>query len=813
MALERIGIGGVLKFDANRAIGNMKRAGVSFGKLNKRAATLGRGVNRLGTAVPAGAAAFAGMSATIGAAFGSAAKFEQQMSVVNSVLDDTNKKFLPQLTTLAKEMGASTSFSATRAGQGIEAMGRAGASASDIMDGLGGVLNAAAAEGIDLGRTSEIVSDIINGMGLTFKDATRVADVLAFTSKSVSTKISLLGGSFKDAAAQARGMGLSLETTAAALGAISDTGLKGTRTGRTFARMLQKLEKPSKKAAAFMEEYNIQLTGADGKMKDIFEITKLFDTALKKTKDELKRSGLATEIFGTIGKKAFGAIALSLKKVGPKNVLRLRENLEKAKGTAAEMASVRLDNLIGSITLFGSALEGLNIEVFSSFLPLLKKGFQGITTAIQGVVKGLIALSKPGRKGREEFDKLGETTQAVVLGLRDGIEFISDSWKTFLSLIKSVGAFIKSGLGSEGVRAFTKFAFVIGVAAVAMSPLLLALGAAVVIISSVLIPAISGLGAIISAVGVPILAIAAAGIVGWQLFGKQIATFVTGLKSGLMPSLEALGVIWTALLDEVMVSFSSVVSAWNGGTKRMSRDYSEFGKAVGSTLVFILKRVLKVMGFLVTAFSKMMIFVLSVGNAIWTGLNAPLKFAIDLILNLQDAWTELVNGNILKGIAKIGLAIVDSILTPFRILVRMAVKFGKSIGFNIPESLSRFAEQGFSGLAFGRDDVGAVPGARTPASAPNLLPAASPAAQAAIASAKGKKDSDKGMLDAFLASMRNAEKQKIEINNNLSIDGRETAIATQRHKVELQERAGFKATPWQRRMSIEAGGVPVASGG
>lgn len=810
MALERVGIGGILKFSADAAIGNMKRAGVAFNNLQGRAARVGSGMSKLGGGVAAGSLAMAGVSAGVGVAAGAAANFEEQMSVVNSIMDKTNRERLPELTDLAKKMGATTSFSATQAGQGIEAMARAGANAQDIMDGLGGVLNAAAADGIDLGSATTIVSTIVKSMGLTFNDATRVADVLAKTSSKTNTDITGLGDSFRYAAAQSKSMGIDLETTAAALGAVADSLGKGSIGGTSFSNMLVKMTKPSKEASKFMSKYGIKITDATGKMRDIFDITQDFSNVLGRIKDDGQRARMETEVFGVRGKKAFSALATALKDPS-KNLRDLREQLKNASGSAKEMAELRLDNVIGAFTLFRSATEGLFIEVFGPMLPFVKKGIQDVTNAVSGVVQGLQLLKKPGTESRKEFMKLGTTTRAVAEGINDAIAFINNGWKKLVNAFQEGQSFIKNKLGFVGIRTFSKWAVIFSIVTAAITPVVLAFGAIAFVISSAVIPVVSGLISILSAVAGPILLIAAIGIAAWKAYGQEIVTFIAGLKMGLMPILGALKEIWIQLLDDVKVAWDSIVFAWTGGTQSMAGNWEEFGRVVGVVLLTILTTAVDVIHIAIMAFTGLVTGAIAIGKAIWSFVNAPLKFMLDFILNLQDAWGDLITGNILRGITKIGLAIIDNILIPFRALIRAGVKFGKAIGFNVPDSLARFAEQGFTGLAFGRDNVGAVPDQQAPPSAPGKR--ASPAAEAAARAEKRSKESDKTAKELAEAIKKLPEKQKIEIKNDVCLDGREISIASEKHKVELKDRAGFKATPWQRRMAVEAGGVPVASAG
>jgi len=360
------GIGVKFTFDAAKALKQMNLVSKGMIGLNNAVDKVGPSVARAGRILKTGLAV-GGLAATavMAKAISTAANFEQQMSAVSAV-SNASAADMQRLTAQAKEMGATTSFSATQAAQGQELLARAGFSTTQIMQALPGVMNAAAAEGMDLATATSIVSDSVKAFGLEAGDATRVADVLALASSKSNTNMVGLGEGIAYSAAQMHGLGYSIENTSAALGVLADAGLKGSMGGTSLTNAFVKMSKPSKEASNMMKKWGISLTDADGKMKSMGTIVDLFKGKLDGIKDTAKRQAMMTELFGIRGQKAMAALMLK----GGKSIDAFSETLQNSTGAASKMAQKRLDNLKGAMTLFKSVIEGLFIETGGGFFGL-----------------------------------------------------------------------------------------------------------------------------------------------------------------------------------------------------------------------------------------------------------------------------------------------------------------------------------------------------------------------------------------------------------------------------------------------------------
>ena len=166
-----------------------------------------------------------------------AADFEAQMSKVKAISGATGQEF-DDLQAKAREMGAKTKFSATEAGEAFEYMAMAGWKSEDMMEGIEGIMNLAAASGEELGTTSDIVTDALTAFGLSAKDSAHFADILAAASTNANTNVSMLGESFKYVAPVAGSLGFSAEDVSVALGLMANSGIKASQAGTSLKNLL-----------------------------------------------------------------------------------------------------------------------------------------------------------------------------------------------------------------------------------------------------------------------------------------------------------------------------------------------------------------------------------------------------------------------------------------------------------------------------------------------------------------------------------------------------------------------------------------------
>ena len=298
------------------------------------------------------------------------------MSQVQAISGATGDD-LQKLTDLAKEMGAKTKFSASEAAEGYQYMAMAGWKTEDMLSGLPGIMNLAAASGESLGTTSDIVTDALTAMGLQAGDSAHFADVLAAASSNSNTNVSMMGETFKYAAPLAGALGYNIEDLAQAVGLMANSGIKGTQAGTSLRSILTRLADPPKDCAAAMEEYNISMTNSDGSMKSLMEVMENMRDSLGGL-DEQEQAAAASAIGG---QEAMSGL-LAIVNASEGDFAKLSSAIDNADGSAERMAEVMQDNLQGKITILKSALEGVGIAAFEKFQQPLEDAVDNVTEAV-----------------------------------------------------------------------------------------------------------------------------------------------------------------------------------------------------------------------------------------------------------------------------------------------------------------------------------------------------------------------------------------------------------------------------------------------
>lgn len=323
----------------------------------------------IGTAAALGAALYAGPVKK-------AAEFEAQMSSVQAI-SGASAGDMAKLTALAKDMGATTQFTAVESGKALEYMAMAGWKTKQMIGGLPGIMNLAAASGEDLGSVSDIVTDALTAFRMNAEDAGRFADVLAQASSNANTNVGMMGATFQKVAPVAGALGYSVEDMSLAIGLMANASIKADVAGTSLKTSLANMAKPTKQMKAYMDRYGISLTRSDGTMKTFREVVDNLRGSLGGL-SEAEQVAAATAIFG---KESFAGM-LAVVNASDEDYKKLSDSINNAKGAAERMAAIKLDNLEGDITLMKSALDGLQIAIGDALLPTFRAGTQGITDFI-----------------------------------------------------------------------------------------------------------------------------------------------------------------------------------------------------------------------------------------------------------------------------------------------------------------------------------------------------------------------------------------------------------------------------------------------
>ena len=418
--------------DISGAQEGIKKVGDEATSLNSKLANAAKGFGKF--AVKAIGWASTAVSAIGGYVTKVGADFESAMSEVSAISGATGDE-LDALTQKAKEMGASTKFSASESAEAFKYMAMAGWETSDMLDGISGVMNLAAASGEDLAEVSDIVTDAITAFGLQASDSAHFADVLAAASNSANTNVAMLGGSFKYVAPVAGALGYSIEDVSVALGMMANSGIKAEQAGTSMRAILSRLAKPTKEVNNAFSELGISaseaLTNADGSMKPLSETIEILRGRMSGL-DEATKASVASGIAGTEAMSGLLAIVNS----SDADFEKLTESIANADGTAQRMAETMEDNLEGAITIMKSAVEGFGISLYETFSVKAKDGVKTLTDYISRLQKAFDASGMQGLL--TEFDSV----------MTDALGVVTE----YLPKIISVGGSVVGSLANGIVR-------------------------------------------------------------------------------------------------------------------------------------------------------------------------------------------------------------------------------------------------------------------------------------------------------------------------------------------------------------------------
>ena len=322
------------------------------------------------------------------AAVKTAADFDTAMSQVAAVSGATGSD-LDALRDKAREMGAKTKFSASEAAEAMNYMAMAGWKTTDMLGGIEGIMNLAAASGEDLATTSDIVTDALTAFGLSADDSGHFADVLAAASSNANTNVSMMGETFKYCAPIAGALGFSVEDTAEAIGLMANAGIKSSQAGTSLRTIMNNLTGEVKICGSSIGEVTIATTNADGSMRGLSDILADCRVAFSGLSESEKAAAAET----LVGKNAMSGF-LALMNAGEADINKLSGAIENCDGKSAEMAATMQDNLAGQLQILKSQLEELAI----SFGELLMPAIRTIVGWIQQFVDWLNGMDEGTKK-------------------------------------------------------------------------------------------------------------------------------------------------------------------------------------------------------------------------------------------------------------------------------------------------------------------------------------------------------------------------------------------------------------------------------
>ena len=480
----------------------------ALGSIGAAAETAGRALT-LGVTAPLMTAA--------GAAIQTGMQFDASMSNVYGLMSSLNlsQAQMDALRDTAREMGATTKFSASEAADAMGYMALAGWDDAQVIAGIPGVLNLAAAANMDLAKASDIVTDTMTPFGMAAERAGEAADVFAYAQANSNTTVEALGEAMKYAAPTADAFGMTLQDTAAAMGVLANAGIKGSQGGTTLNAMLRDMKNNAKNGAIAIGKTKVALTNADGSYRSYAAIIRDIDKATSSMTASQRDAALGA-IFGDESLKGI----LATLKQGPDALDAMTEGMYACGGAAEDMAATMGDNLKGDLAILESGAQDMAIALSDWLMPAARGVVQGITDMI-----GKFNALDDGTKNT--IFRIGAMAAAAGPLLLNGGKV--------LTLLSGVNPLVV-GLGAAAVLAYAH--------SDALQGMVAKLG-----------DGVTAFGAALSS-GAGFTAAFSAGLT--AAFGEEAAGKVLGAIEGIKTAISTVGDVLTTVTDAVGTFFGSL---------------------------------------------------------------------------------------------------------------------------------------------------------------------------------------------------------------------------------------------------------------
>lgn len=383
------------------------------------------------------------------------ATFEEKMSKVKAISGAVGED-LNKLKDYAMEMGATTKFSASESADALTYMAMAGWDTQQMLDGLKGIMDLAAADGLDLATTSDIVTDAITAFGLSAKDSGHFADVLAKASSSANTNVSMLGESFKYVAPVAGAMKYSVEDVSLALGLMANASIKGSQSGTALRMIFNNLTDDVKFLNDETGKLTVTTKNTDGTMRPLKDVM----VDLRNSFSQLSDAEKVVNAQNIAGTEAMSGL-LAIVNASDSDFNKLTENIYNAEGATKTMAETMSDNANGALEELGGALETLKLQFGEILVPI----FTDIVRWVTNLVSALGELEEGTRKVIIVMGLIAAAMGPIVLLIGKIIGFVQQV-KAMIPVIQGLGTKIVTffaGLSKSALIAMGVVGAIIGV--------------------------------------------------------------------------------------------------------------------------------------------------------------------------------------------------------------------------------------------------------------------------------------------------------------------------------------------------------------
>ena len=582
--------------------------------------------------------------------------FDSAMSEVSAISGATGKD-LQMLRDTAKEFGSTTMFSASEAADALKYMSLAGWDANTSAAALGGVLDLAAASGMDLGAASDMVTDYLSAFSMEAEKSGYFADLLAYAQANANTTAEGLGEAYKNCAANLNAAGQDIETTTALLSMMANQGLKGSESGTALAAMMRDLTAKMEDGKVQIGDTAVAVMDANGNYRDLTDILKDVEKATNGMGDAERAAALST----TFTSDSIKGLNLIMN-AGVDEAAKFEEELRNCDGTAAEMAKTMQDNLGGDLTSLSSQFEGVQIALYEKFEPALRKGVE------------------------------------VLSELLKGVQFVIDHSSEFIAVLAAMGS------GVAAYVAYTTALKVMQEGWMALEVVQKASAAAQAVLNAVM--AANPIGILIAAITALVAAFTVLWntnegfretvLQTWETIKTGVSNAVTAVKEFLESAFEQIKTIITTVWKNIK---TFTVEIWEGLKAAVKGAVENVKNSISATLEAIKTIVITIWNAIKTATSAAWNAIKTATSTVWNGIKTTITTVVNAVKSFVSSAFNAVKttvSNVFEGIKSKTVstwnAIKEAIMKPINAAkdaVKKAIDTMKSIisgaKFNFPK--------------------------------------------------------------------------------------------------------------------------------
>lgn len=589
-----------------------------------------------GIAVAAGAVKdFCGQVVEIGKTF------ESSMSKVSALSGATGED-LATLEAKARELGATTTFSASQAADALGYMALAGWDTQQMLDGVGSVLTLAQAGEMELAAASDLVTDYLSAFNMEASETARMVDVLAYAQANANTTVEGLGMAFKNCAANANAAGMDVETTSAAIAMMANQGLKGSEAGTALNAVLRDMTAKMEDGAIAIGDQSIAVMDAEGNYRDFTDILRDVQAAT----DGMGEAEKAAALQSTFTADSIKGLNLMLN-AGADEMSGFREELYGCAGTAEETAKTMTDNLGGDIAAMGSALEELSLKIYDYLQEPLRSAVQFITGTVVPGIEGFMAWLTTGT---QQFDEFGNVVGETASPIQQAISTLQD----MVPVLAAVGG---------ALLAYKTYSLAVTAAEKARAVVTGVVDKATALLNGTM--RLNPIGIVITLIG----ALVAAFVYLWNT-SEEFRNFWIGVWEAVKAAVQPLADWMMANVITPLVSnfqeFQGIFSAlWDAIVGAVMSAWEQIAPIVQAGMLVLQTIIEAVMPVVQTIWSSCWGVISAVATAVWNAISNTVSTVMGVIQGIIQVVTGIISGDwdaVWNGIKQVFESIVNGIL-------------------------------------------------------------------------------------------------------------------------------------------------------